>query len=223
MITFHSVIPCLSYSAHVRMISKCYLRLYWSIFSSIYIYIYDTPVWHVEIPWPAWCFHPSGRCHGGWHQLWRWSGWDRIETQSQHSWSAQLGDWGAQHGKRRQLSKVGFGEAEIYQVHEVEEHGYGLFSLCVFRWLGNQRRVVQVCEHQYQSGVGSFWITVLSFVHFGAPGLETTPKGGEAFHQVTRMAPASGSEIHLRWAHHSVWFSACWKARGPCNLIIRRK
>ncbi len=25
------------------------------------------------------------------------------------------------------MSKIGFGEAEINQVHEVEEHGYGLF------------------------------------------------------------------------------------------------
>ena len=58
---------------------------------------------------------------------------------------------------------------------------------------------------------------------WGSRLLETTPKGGEAFHQVTRMGPASGSEIHLRWAHHSVWFSACWKARGPCKEIIRGK
>lgn len=188
MITFHSVIPCLSFSAHVRMISKCYLRLYWSIFTSIYIYIYDTPVWHVEIPWPAWCLHP-GRCRGGWHQLWWWSGWDRVETQSQHSWRAQLGDWGAQHGLTGggvgEKTDVGDGEKVAMskvQRLDLERLRYiisswgwriwimGCFLYVFFRWLGNQRRVVQVCEHQYQSGVGSFWITVLSFVHFGAPG-----------------------------------------------------
>ena len=147
----------------------------------------------------------SARVNGG-------GGWEKTDV-------------GDGDGEKAAMSKVGFGEAEIYnQFMRLKNMDYGLFSLCFFSLTGEPTQgraslwasMPKWCWNFLNHGpfVCAFW---------GSRLLETTPKGGEAFHQVTRMAPASGSEIHLRWAHHSVWFSACWKARGPCKEIIRRE
>lgn len=97
------------------------------------------PRWN---PIPTFLACPTGRLRSSAGVNRGGGGWEKTD----------VGD-----GEKAAMSKVGFGEAEIYnQFMRLNKMDMG--------------RVVQVCEHQYQSGVGSFRITVLSFVHFGAPG-----------------------------------------------------